>query len=253
MAINRLKQLWQVDKAAFGVVVTMPSVQTMQVLAHAGFDWLLIDMEHGPIDLASAHALIVATAGTPTVPLVRIAANVPWLAKPLLDAGALGICVPMIRTRRDAETAVAAVRYPPQGERMWAPLYAALRWDLPMPRYLEVANEEVLSILTLEHGDAARKIDDIMSVPGIDLALVGAFDLATSLGHHGHVEHSEVQAAIKEIEAGILRSKAVLGGIALSADEANRMIDRGYRVLALGFDWMLMQRGAADVLRGLKR
>lgn len=102
-SLNRLKALWQAGDPTFGVLVTMPSVQACQVLANAGFDWLITDMEHGPIDIGAAHAMIVATAGTPAVPLVRIAWTVPWLAKPVLDVGALGICFPMIRSRADLE------------------------------------------------------------------------------------------------------------------------------------------------------
>ena len=251
--LNRLKALLQAGEPSFGALVTMPSVQTMQILAHAGFDWLIVDLEHGPIDLASAHAMVVATAGTPAVPLVRIAWNVPWLAKPALDIGALGICFPMVRGRAEAEAAVRAVRYPPAGERLWGPFYAPIRWDLPMPRYLQVADDEVLCIITIEDVEAVRRIDEIMSVPGLDLAIIGPGDLATSLGHRGQMDHPEVQAAIAEAEAGILRSNVPLGGVAFSPDQANRMVERGYRTLALGFDWLLLQRGAASVLDGIKR
>ena len=86
--LNRLRVLRREGKPALGVLVTMPSIQVVQVLAHAGFDFLLIDLEHGPIDPATAHAMVVATAGTPAVPLVRVAWNVARLAKPALDAGA---------------------------------------------------------------------------------------------------------------------------------------------------------------------
>ena len=96
MSMNRITTLSQSGKAAFGAIVTMPSPQVMQVMSRAGFDLLLIDMEHGPIDLASAHSMILATAGTPAVSMARIAANLPWLAKPLLDACARGIAVPMV-------------------------------------------------------------------------------------------------------------------------------------------------------------
>jgi 4-hydroxy-2-oxoheptanedioate aldolase len=157
MPLNRIKTLWRSGKAAFGAIVTMPSPQVMQVMARAGFDALLIDMEHGPIDLPAAHAMILATAGTPAVPLARIAANVPWLAKPLLDAGVLGICVPMVCTKDDAELAAQAVRYPPVGQRMWGPFFAPLRWDMPMADYMRAANEDILSIITIEHVSAVQQ------------------------------------------------------------------------------------------------
>lgn len=250
--LNPLKGRLQAGKPVFGVLVTMPSVQTIQILARAGFDWLLIDMEHGPIDIASAHAMIAATAGTRAVPLVRVPWNLPWLVKPILDAGAFGIVFPMIRSRNEAETAVRAVRYPPAGERGWGPFYAPLRWDVTVPDYVKAANDEILTVLLIEHIDAVRRVDEIVSTPGIDVAVIAPFDLATSLGHQG-ADHPEVQAAIVDTEAAILRSPAVLGGLALSPEQANRMVERGYRFLALGYDAMLLQRGAASALQGINR
>lgn len=251
--LNALKELLEARNPMFGVLVTMPSVQTIQILARAGFDWLLIDMEHGPIDIASAHAMIAATGGTEAVPLVRVPWNVPWLAKPVLDAGAFGVVFPMIRSRAEAEVAVRAVRYPPSGERGWGPFYAPLRWGRPAPDYAKSANDEILTVILIEHIEAVRRVEEIVTVPGIDVAVVAPFDLATSLGHHGQTDHPEVHAAIADAEAVILRSQATLGGAALSADQARRMVERGYRFLALGYDVMLLQHGAASVLEGLRR
>lgn len=251
--LNRLKDLWAAGKPSFGAIVTMPSVQVVQILAGAGFDWFIIDMEHGPIDLPSAHAMIVATAGTPAVPFVRVSWAIPWLAKAALDLGALGICYPMIRSRAEAEIAARSVRYPPRGERLWGPFYAPVRWNLSMGEYMRAANEDVLAIVTIEHPDAVARIDEIVATPGVDLAFIGPGDLATSLGRYGEPEHAEVQAAMAQAEAGILRSKVVLGGVARSVEQANRMVERGYRALVLGFDWSLLQRGAAAVLHGLAR
>jgi 4-hydroxy-2-oxoheptanedioate aldolase len=251
--LNRLKDLWSAGKPTFGVIVTIPSIPVVQILARARFDWLLIDMEHGPIDLAGAQAMIMATAGTPAVPFARVSWTIPWLAKTVLDLGALGICYPMIRSRADAEIAARSVRYPPVGDRLWGPFYAPLRWNLPMVDYMYAANTDVLAILTIEDPEAVRRIDEIVSTPGIDLAFIGPGDLATSLGHNGEPDHPKVEAAMAEAEAGILRSKVVLGGVARSVEQANRMVERGYRALVLGFGWSLLQRGATSALHGLRR
>jgi 4-hydroxy-2-oxoheptanedioate aldolase len=197
--------------------------------------------------------MIVAPAGTPAVPFVRVSWTLPWLAKAVLDLGALGICYPMIRSRAEAEVAARSVRYPPDGDRLWGPFYAPLRWNLPMVDYMRAANTDVLAIVTIEHPEAVRSIDEIVSTPGIDLAFIGPGDLATSLGYYGEPDHPEVQAAMTATEAGILRSNVLLGGVARSVDQANRMVDRGYRALVLGFDWSLLQRGAAAALDGLHR
>jgi 4-hydroxy-2-oxoheptanedioate aldolase len=253
MSLNRVRDLWQAGKVAYGVIVTMPSPQIMQMLARAGFDWLLIDLEHGVIDLTTAHAMILATGGTPAVPMARIAVNAAWLAKPLLDAGVLGINMPMVNTKAEATAAGRAVRYPPHGDRMWGPFYAPLRWDLPMREYMHAANEAVISIITIEHIDAVRNIDEILDAPGIDLAVIGPGDLATSLGHYAQPDHPDVLTAIRQVEHAVLKRGIPLGGPAFTANQANRMADAGYRLIGLGFDWTLVQRGAAAVFDGITR
>src|SRR3712207_5213655 len=130
--LNRLRALWAEGRCALGAIATIPSAQVVQVLAASGLDFLLIDMEHGPIGPAEAHAMIAASAGTPLVPLARVAATTPWHAKVPLDLGAMGVCFPLVPNRADAEAVVSAVRYPPRGERAWGPFYAPLRWGIAM-------------------------------------------------------------------------------------------------------------------------
>jgi len=246
--LNRLKGLLAAGGPSFGLIATIPSIQVVQTLASTGVDWLIIDMEHGPIDIASAHAMIVATAGTTTVPLVRLPWAHPWQAKPAMDLGALGIVFPMICTRAQAEAAVLSIRYPPAGERLWGPFYAPMRWGQTMPEYIEAANESLLAIVTIEHPDAVRNIDEVMSTPGVDLAFIGPGDLAMSLGIPGQFDHPKFKAAIAEAEAGILRSRVPLGGVARTAEQAKRMSERGYRAIVFGFDWMLLQQAVAGFL-----
>ncbi len=250
--VNRLKDCWARGVPTYGVIVTIPSIQVVQVLAGAGLDWLIIDMEHGPIDLAAAHAMIVATTGTVTVPLVRIAWAVPWLAKPALDLGALGIVFPMILNASDARTTVQSVRYPPEGERLWGPFYAPLRWRQSMADYIGSANREILSVITIEHPEAVNAVDDICATPGVDLAFIGPGDLAMSMGHPGEIDHPDVVAAMTRAEVGILRSRVAAGGVARSVEEAKNMVDRGYRALVLGFDWSLLHRGVTGLLEALR-
>ena len=104
--INPLKARLDAGKPAIGITISMPSVHVTQVLATCGFDWLFLDMEHGPIGIESVHAMITATNGTRAAPVVRVPWNVHWLAKPVLDAGAMGVIFPMIRSAADAEEAV---------------------------------------------------------------------------------------------------------------------------------------------------
>jgi 4-hydroxy-2-oxoheptanedioate aldolase len=227
--LNRLRALWAEGRFALGAIATIPSAQVVQVLAASGLDFLLIDMEHGPVGPAEAHTMIAATAGTPPVPLARVAAtthaNVP------LDLGAMGVCFPLVSTRADAP----------------------LRWGLPMRDYQDRADDEVLAIATIEHVAALDAIDEVVSTPGLDLAFIGPGDLATSMGHRGRAEHPDVQAAMLRFEEAIRPSPVVMGGVAPTPEQANAMAARGYRALAVGFDWSLLQRGCAAAIEGITR
>jgi 4-hydroxy-2-oxoheptanedioate aldolase len=251
--LNRLRQQWRDGRPTLGAIATIPSVQTVRIMAECGLDWIIVDLEHGPIDLNSAHAMILATSGTPCVPLARIAANEPWLAKAPMDVGALGINFPMILSRADAEKAVRSVRYPPRGERLWGPFHAPFRWGVSMPDYMATADDDMICMITIEHVEAVNRIDEIMATPGIDVAVIGPGDLATSIGKRGLIDDPEVQALMARAEAGILKSGVPIGGAARTAEQASQMIERGYLVLGLGFDWSLFQRGIAASLQGVRR
>ena len=251
--INPLRSRLDAGQPGIGMIVSMPSVQTTQVLAHAGFDWLFIDMEHGPIGIESVHAMVAATQGTGAAPVVRIPWNHHWLAKPVLDAGALGIIFPMIRSASEAEAAVRAVRYPPRGERGFGPFYAPLRFGVSMSDYPDPADREILCVLLIEHRDAIEDIEAIVSIPGVDVCLIAPFDLAMSYGYRDGADHDEVREAIARAEQVILGSAVHLGGLALEPEIANEMIARGYRAILTGFDTMLLERGARDILAGIHR
>ena len=250
--LNRLRRLWQDGRPAFGAIATIPSVQTVQIMARS-LDWIIVDLEHGPIGLTEAHAMIAATTGTQCTPLVRIAANEPWLAKAPMDIGAFGINFPMITSRAEAEKAVRSVRYPPRGDRLWGPFHAPFRWGQSMPDYMASADDEMLCMITIEHVEAVNRIDEIMATPGIDLAVIGPGDLATSINKRGLPDDPEVVRLMQRAEEGILKSGVPIGGVARTAEAANAMIARGYLALALGFDWSLFQRGIMASFDGIKR
>ncbi|WP_217654011.1 HpcH/HpaI aldolase/citrate lyase family protein [Variovorax sp. OV329] len=228
-------------------------MQTVQVLARSGLDFMIVDMEHGPIDLQAAHGMIAASSGTPLVPLVRVSGKEAWHAKVPLDIGAMGVCFPMTNSRQDAENVVKATRYPPLGERLWGPFYAPLGWGITMSEYLSRADEEVLAVAVLESIDALESVADIARTPGLDLVFIGPRDLATSMGLRGHPEHPDVQAAIAKFEKAIEGSTVILGGVATSAEQGLAMRHRGYRALVVGFDWSLLQRGVTAALEGMPR
>ncbi len=250
---NHLNQLLRSGKTAIGTLVQLPSPPVVEILAQAGFDWLLIDTEHGPIDAERVQAMIRATGERPATPIVRIASNLDWLAKRALDLGALGVMAPMVSSAEEAQVAVRAVRYPPAGNRGFGPTFAGLRWGLGGAAYAQQANDAVMAIVQIEHIDAVARIDEILAVPGIDLALVGPYDLSGSMGLLGQVGHAKVQAAIDRVVKAAQSAGVPAGIFSAAADEANRYIEQGYQAILLGTDVAFLSAGAEGVLSRIKR
>jgi 4-hydroxy-2-oxoheptanedioate aldolase len=250
---NRLKELLNAGKPAIGTLVALPSPPAVEILANAGFDWLVIDSEHGPIDVETLHAMIQATSGTPAVPAVRVARNLDWLAKQVLDIGAMGVMMPSVNSREEALTAVRAVRYPPEGNRGFGPTFAALRWGLEASEYANVANREVMAIVQIEHIDAVNRIDEILTVPGVDLPLIGPYDLSGSLGLLGQVAHPKVQGAIAHVLAAAKKVKTPVGIFGTAPDEINRYLEQGFQAVLVGADSSFLAAGARAVLDRIKR
>jgi 4-hydroxy-2-oxoheptanedioate aldolase len=250
---NHLKELLSAGRTAVGTIVQLPSAPVVEVIAQAGFDWLLIDMEHGPIDVERLQAMIRATGATSMTPTVRVASNLDWLTKRALDVGALGVMMPGVNSAEEALAAVRSVRYPPQGNRGFGPTFAALRWGLSGAAYARQANDEVMAIVQIEHVDAVARIDEILAVPGLDLALIGPYDLSGSMGLLGQLEHPEIQAAIERVLRAAQRTNVPVGIFGVSADEMNRRIEQGFRAILVGVDVAFLADGARQTLGRIRR
>ena len=182
---NPLRERLNQGKVCAGILTSMPSVNMAQTLSNSGFDWLFIDMEHGAIDIASCHHMITATAGTQCAPVVRVMEPSISYTKPVLDSGAMGIIFPMVTSKEAAESAVKAVRYPPEGERGWGPFYAPMRWGNGNSMDYYKASNDVVIIALIEHIESIENIDAILDVNGIDVFFIAPMDLAASMGHVG--------------------------------------------------------------------
>jgi 4-hydroxy-2-oxoheptanedioate aldolase len=236
-----------------GYLLSMPSVQLVQILARSGVDWLMIDMEHAPIGIESVAAMIAATSGTPVTPIVRVPSPFSDMVKPALDSGAYGIVFPQISTREEAEATVRVLRYQPRGRRGYGPTYAALRWGMPSLEYLKAANDSVLNIVLIESVVAVDTLDDILAVDGLDIVAVARGDLSENLGVAGQFDHPRLRDVVTRAETKIRERKGVaLGGIAFNADEAKAMIERGYRFVVLGSDAGLIGAAASGMVRAIR-
>ena len=237
------KQRLQAGDVVRGIFHEIPSAVAAQATAAAGADFVVIDREHGPIGREAMHAMIAAAAGAGAATLVRVPSVDEAQAKVALDAGADGVLFPLVRTREDAERAVASVRYPPEGTRGWGPFVAHARHGVPLGEHLARVGPQAVCVLLLETAEAVENADAILSVEGIDVAFVAPFDLSTALGVHGRFDAPELVSAIETLEAAARRHGVPLGGAALTEEQVRALLGRGYRLLATGVD-VLMLAGA---------
>jgi 4-hydroxy-2-oxoheptanedioate aldolase len=251
--IHRVKELLLAGKPTIGAICQLPSPPAMALLSQAGFDWLWFDMEHGAVNIETVQLMVQATKGTPTVPLVRIPWNHHWLAKPVLDTGAMGVITPFVNTKEEAAAAVAGLRYPPEGVRGFLPTFAALRWGVSVPEYLKVANKEILAIMLIEHQDAVEHIEDILSVPGVDVVFVGMFDLSGSMGLLGQTTHPRVEEAAQKVLAAAKKARVAAGIISLNPEEINKRIEQGFQFIAVSIDTALLTSAAKGLVEQIKR
>jgi 2-dehydro-3-deoxyglucarate aldolase/4-hydroxy-2-oxoheptanedioate aldolase len=245
---NHVKRALREGRPTAGSWISLCSPIGAEVMSRAGFDWLLIDMEHGHGDYQTLLAQLQAIEGSPTIPVVRVQANDPAVIKRVLDLGAYGVMVPWIGNRADAEAAIRAAKYPPQGIRGIAGSHRAGGYGRHAAEYWKRANDEVLVVLQVETLGALRDVEAIAALPGVDVLFVGPADLSTALGHLGDPGHAEVEAAIRRIEAAARAHQVALGNITRSWEQARDLYGRGYRFLTLCSDVSLLVQGARDVL-----
>ena len=200
MIPNQMKARFAEGKPAFGLSIMFPSPQMVEMAAGLGFDWVLIDCEHGSISLESVEHLIMAAQAAGLTPIVRPPSRAPKEIHRVMDLGAMGVQVPHVITADDALSAVAAVKYHPQGTRTMAAGIRAQGYGLSMSSddYIETANRETLVCVQLEDAEAIENVDEILKVEGIDVFFIGPSDLSQSLGFPGNPKAQPVAKAIDE-------------------------------------------------------
>ena len=228
-----------------GSIVTLPVPAVAEVVAGAGFDWLWIDMEHGPLDLLAVEGVLRARGMAAGV--VRAPANDPVWIKRILDTGCDGIILPHVNHAADARAAVDAAYYPPRGHRSFG-VARAHGYGTRLQEFLAGDAPPPAVIVQIESAAAVAAIDEILAVDGVDAALIGPFDLSGSLGRLGDVAHPEVAAAIEAVAAAGRARGVPVGIFAASAELARAYLGRGFSPVAVGVDAMLLS-AAAGALR----
>ncbi|MCK4472897.1 MAG: 2,4-dihydroxyhept-2-ene-1,7-dioic acid aldolase [Anaerolineae bacterium] len=243
---NRVKRMLKEGKKTAGAWLQIASPFTAEIMSQAGFDWLMIDMEHGPGDILRLIAQLQAMKGTEAAALVRAPWNDFVTIKRILDTGVHGLLIPYVNTKEEAESAVRACRYPPQGIRGVAGSPRAQGYGQNVQAYLEQANDEILLITAVETPAAAANLEEILAVDGVDGVFIGPMDLATNMGYLGDPRHPEVQETITKIEGKVLESGKILATISGSWEQAQRLYDRGYQMVMLMADGVSLAKLAAD-------
>ena len=252
MPNNAFKRALQAGETQIGVFLGLCDPSSAELMAGTGFDWLLIDGEHGPNDLRSIIEQLQALAPYPVRPVVRTPDHDVARIKQLLDGGAQTLMVPMVETAADAEKLVRAMRYPPNGIRgVGTALARAARWN-GVDGYFARADAEMCLIVQVESRAGLAALDDILAVEGIDAVFIGPADLAASLGYLGNPGHEEVKAVIADALARIRKSGKAAGVFSADPAAAARYLDSGASFIAVGVDTLLLRNAAVKLAASFK-
>ena len=226
---------------SIGSWLTIPHQSIVEIMGSAGFEWLTLDMEHAAIGIEGAINMIGHIQGNGMQALVRVSKNEEVIIKRVLDAGADGVIVPMIRNREEAIEAVNYVKYPPLGKR-GVGLNRAQKYGTAFASYQEWVKNEVVIIAQIEHIDAVNNLEEIFAVPGIDGIIVGPYDLSASMGYPGEYDRPDVQEALARVDEITKRLGKPLGFHVIDSDHAKTLekINKGYSFLAFSLDFFFI-------------
>jgi 4-hydroxy-2-oxoheptanedioate aldolase len=249
---NRFKAALKDGRRQIGLWLAMADSYSAEICAGSGFDWLLLDAEHSPLDLRTMLAQLQSVAPYPAHAVVRPPTGDPVLIKQMLDIGAQTLLIPMVETAEQAEMLVRATRYAPHGFRgVGAGIARAARWGR-VAHYLDQANDEVCLLLQVETRTGLDNLQDIAAIDGVDGVFLGAADLSASLGHIGQPQHPEVVAAMETAIRIILASGKAPGLLATNEAVASAYLAQGAQFVAVGVDVLLLVEATQALARRFK-
>ncbi len=251
MRENRLRTLWRQDQAAVNGWLTIGDSFVAETMAHAGWDSLTIDMQHGLIDTTQLLPMLQAISTTATVPVVRVPWLEPGVLMKTLDAGAYAVICPMVNTREDAQKLVAWTNYAPRGTRSYGPVRATLHAGAD---YFQHANDTIVRFAMIETAQALDNLDAILSVEGLDAIYIGPSDLSISLGCKPSFDELEPTAA-QAVEHILARARhhGVVAGMHNGGPAAARArIAKGFRFVTVSADARLLAAGAQEIVQAMR-
>ena len=253
MEPNRFKSwlLAAPEHSPLGTWLMTGAPSTAEAMGFCGFDFLVLDMEHVPIDMAETIAILRAIAGTPAEPLVRLSWNDQVLVKRVLDAGARSLMFPFIQTVEEARLAVSYTRYPPQGVRGMAGVHRGSRFGR-VPDYFKIAGDQIAVVLQLETSEAVERCGEIAAVEGVDSLFLGPGDLSASMGLIGQIAHPDVQAMIARTAELAHAAGKPIGIVGPNPEMVGRFLAYGYDWVAVASDMAMMTGRAVDWVAALR-
>jgi 4-hydroxy-2-oxoheptanedioate aldolase len=240
---NRFKRALKAGKPQIGLWSTLSSSYTVEVVAGAGFDWLLLDSEHSPVDIENLLTQLQAAAPYASHPIVRIPWNDMVNTKRVLDIGAQSLLIPYVQTAEEARSAVASTRYPPAGVRGVAGTTRATRFGR-VKEYAKRAHEEICVLVQVETQSALGNIEAICAVDGVDGVFIGPADLHASMGHAGETANAKVKPLIDDAIRRILKAGKAPGILTPNEADARHWLQCGALFVAVGSDAGILARGA---------
>lgn len=237
--------------APLGTWLMSAAPSTAEALGYCGFDFLVLDMEHVPLAIPDAIAILRAVSATPAEPVLRLAWNDPILIKQAMDAGATSLMVPFVQNADEAGKAVSFTRYPPEGIRGVAAMHRASRYG-QAPDYLKGANSRAAVIVQLETPAAIARLPEIAAQPGVDALFLGPGDLSASMGHLGDVAHADVERVIADTAKAAKATGKPIGIVGGNPDIIRRYLNYGYSFAAISSDMAMMTSRARDFLSAVR-
>ncbi len=248
---NPFLQAIRTGQPQIGLWLSLANPISAEVVAGAGFDWVLIDIEHSPNDLATVMAQLQVFASYPTTPLVRPDWNDQVKVKRLLDIGAPGLLFPMVQSLDEAQAAVAAARYPPRGVRGVGGTTRATSFGR-VSDYFTRIEEETAVLVQAETQAALAQVDAIADVDGVDGVFFGPADIAADMGLLGQPMHDDVWSAIMSAARRLIAKGVPVGTLVMDPVFAKRLVSEGFSFVACGSDAGLLARGTDNLIASMR-
>jgi 4-hydroxy-2-oxoheptanedioate aldolase len=248
---NSFKRGLASGKPQIGLWLSMTSPVATEIVAGAGFDWVLVDMEHSANDLAEVASHLRAAEGGTAEPVVRVPWNEPVIVKRILDVGARSLLLPFVQSAEEARRAVQATRYPPKGIRGVAGTTRANRYGR-VADYVKRCEDEICVLVQVETRKAHAAIEEIAAVDGVDGIFIGPADLSADFGHPGQWQRPEIWTAIMEAGARIKKAGKAAGFLSAREDEVRKVLEAGWNFVAVGADVGILARQSEALVKAYK-